>query len=287
MTFLVFAIVASTMNHLLFKAFSRFGIDLLSAIVVNYFVCVIIGYGTSSASVLPGSIFTQNWYPYSLVQGGLFAACFFLIGRTTEKQGVAVASLATRLSVAVPTFAAFLMYDDVISAPKIVGILIALTALYLSSAMPSQSAQPPGAKTLLPLILFAAFGVHSTLIKFVQANYLGNTSYHAYVMAAFFSAFMLSGSVLAWRFLKKKQSFHWKDLVSGIALGCANYGAVYFLIRVLGVPGWQSSRIFPTLSVSIVLLSSFGAWAFFNERYQRRMVAALAAGVGAIVLVNL
>jgi len=287
MTFLVFAIVSSTFNHLLFKAFARLRIDLLSAIVANYAACVVIGYSSSNESVSQSSIFVQDWYPFSVIHGGIFVACLFLIGRTTEKQGVAVASLATRLSVAIPTFTAFLLYDDLVTASKITGILAALLALYLSCVDPTRSVHPLRAESMLPLTLFAAFAAHSTLIKFVQEHFLGSTSYHVYVISAFLSAFLISGSVLAWRLFMKQQACRWRDLVSGLVLGCANYGSVYFLIRALSVPGWQSSQLFPTVSIAVLSLSSLGAWAIFNERLHRRVLGALAIGAGSIVLVNL
>ena len=76
-------------------------------------------------------------------------------------------------------------------------------------------------------------------------------------------------------------------MVAGLSLGCANYGSVYFLIRTLGVPGWQSSQIFPTVSIAVVGFSSLGAWAFFKERFHRGMIAAMVFGALSIVLVNL
>lgn len=287
MTFLVLAIACSTLNHLLFKTFARIRIDLLSAIVANFAACVAIGYGSSIASVFRSSILAQRWYPFSMLQGSVFVACLFLLGRTTEKQGVAVASLATRLSVAIPTVAAFLLYGDLVTASKIIGILVALLALYLSCADPTRSAHPLRVESILPLGLFGVFGVYSALLKFVQERFLASTSYHAYVMSSFLVAFLMSGSILAWRLFKAQQVCRWKDLLWGLALGCTNYGSVYFLIRALGVPGWQSSQLFPTVSIAVVSLTSFGAWAFFNERFHRRMLVALAIGVGSIVLINL
>ncbi len=284
MTFLILAIVCSTCNHLLFKAFSRFRIDLLTALVANYAVCVAIGHGSSLGSGSQDSIFAQDWFAWSVVQGGLLVGSFFLIGRTTEKQGVAVASLATRLAVAIPTVMAFLLYDDRLTAAKIAGILAGLGALYLSCG---ESAKSGHSANLLPWALFAAFGGYSTLIKFVQARFLSSASYHAYVMSAFFSAFLISGSVLVWLLLRNRQSCGWRDLISGLVLGCTNYGAVYCLIRALSVGGWQSSELFPTISIAVVGLSSLSAWAFFDERLGMRMLGALAIGAGAIVLINL
>ena len=287
MLFLIFAIGFSTFNHLMFKAFARWRIDLLSAIVINYVVCVAIGYGSSMASISISSIFGQNWYPFSVVQGGLLVACLFLIGWTTARQGVSIASLATRLSVAIPTAIAFFLYDDAVTTLKIIGILAALIALYLSGVEDSETTVELRAINLLPFILFVGFGVHSALIKFVQARLLDSTSYHAYVMASFLAALLISGLVLARRILKRQYRVRWQDLTAGLVLGCTNYGAVYCLLRALSVPGWQSSQLFPTISIAVVSLSSIGAWVVFNERLQRRMVGALIIGVASIVLVNL
>jgi drug/metabolite transporter (DMT)-like permease len=284
MIFLILAVVSSTCNHLLFKAFARLRVDLLNAIVVNFGVCVIIGYSSSFESF---SIFSQDWYSFSIIQGSLFVVCLLLMGRTTANQGVAVASLATRLSVAIPTVMAFLLYDDLATTAKIIGILAALLALYLSSGDSTGSLDPLRTKSMLPLALFAVFGLYSTWLKFVQARYLGPGTYHTYVMASFLAAFLISGAVLGWRLFRKQQTCKLKDLGWGLVLGCTNYGSVYFLVRTLGVPRWQSSQIFPTVSIAVVGLSSLGAWAFFQERFDRRMLLALGIGVGSIVLVNL
>jgi drug/metabolite transporter (DMT)-like permease len=287
MQFLIFAIAFSTLNHMLFRAFARRRIDLLSAIVVNYVVCVAIGYGSLVDSISWRSMFGLDWYPFSVVQGAMLVVCFYLIGLTTKKQGVAVASLASRLSVAIPTVLAFLLYKDTVTSLKVAGILAAIVALYLIGVENTGKTERLQAVKILPITLFVLFGLHSSLIKFVQAQYLDNASYHAYVMSAFFSALLISGAGLVWRICRKQYAGKWKDLISGLLLGCTNYGAVYFLIRTLGVPGWQSSQLFPTISIAVVCLSSIGARVVFNERLHRRVLRAIVIGVGAIILVNL
>ena len=272
---------------MLFKAFARWRIDLLSAIVVNYVVCVAIGYGSSMDSITWRSMFVMDWYPFSVVQGAMLVVCFYLIGLTTKKQGVAVASLASRLSVAIPTVLAFFLYHDSATIVNITGILAALISLYLIGVDNAGTTDRLQAVKILPITLFILFGVHSSLIKFVQAHYLDNTSYHAYVMSAFFAALLISAGSLAWKIFKNQYTTNWKDLIAGLVLGCTNYGAVYFLVRTLSVPGWQSSQLFPTISIAVVSLSSIGARIVFHERLHRRVLGAIVIGVGSILLVNL
>jgi drug/metabolite transporter (DMT)-like permease len=287
MVFLVLAAVSSTLNHLIFKACARFKVDLLSAIVVNYAVCILIGTGASIEHLSVSSIFGQSWFPFSVIQGGVFVVCFFLMGRTTEVQGVVIASLASRLAVAIPTVMAFLLFGDPVTLAKAIGILTALAALYLSGGNTLATANPYRTAALLPIALFVAFGTHSTLLKVAQAHFLGSTSTHTYVMAAFVSAFLLGAAALIRRQLKSPQEFRWRDLILGLVLGCSNYGSIYFLIRALAVPGWQSSQLFPTLSIAVLCLSALGAWACFKESIRRRMLGAMALGTTAIVLVYL
>jgi len=284
MIYLILAVVASTFNHLQFKAYAVYRIDLLSAIVVNYAVCMLIGFGSSIGSGLNLSILTQDWFPFSILQGGLLAACLFLMGHTTAKHGVPTASIATRMSVTIPTIAAFFLYGDLITAAKVLGITATGYALYLSCTDKGKDSLKT--MSILPVTLFLFFGAYSSLLKFVQDRFLGDTSYHTYVMAAFAWAFLISGSVLTWRWLKGQQDRRWQGFVAGLILGCTNYSAVYFLIRALSVPGGQSSQLFPTMSISIVGLSSIGALVFFKERPGLRMLGALLIGACAIVLVN-
>lgn len=291
MTFLLLAISCSSFNHLLFKALARFRIDLLSVVTVNYVVCIVIGYNSLAETAFETSIFAQPWYPFSIVQGAIFMICLLLIGRTTEKHGVAVASVSARLSVVLPTVAAFFLYSEPVTALKLTGISAALLALYLSGVSPQKSSKGSSHRlrtiSMLPIVLFISFGTLSTLIKYVQESYLDSVSYHTYVMSSFAWAFIFSGLILGRQLRKNRKIFRWKELACGITLGCVNYGAIYFLVRALSVPGWQSSQLFPTISISVVVLSSFGAWVIFKERPHRQMIAAIAIGAIAIILINL
>ena len=92
MTYLILAIFCSTGNHLLFKSFSRYKVHLLGAVVTNYMVCVLIGLGSSYHFIMNQSPLGQVWMPFAVIQGILLVGCLFLIGWTTTKNGVSVAS---------------------------------------------------------------------------------------------------------------------------------------------------------------------------------------------------
>lgn len=287
MGYLLFAIGCSTANHLIFKAIANLRIQLHTAIAVNYATCVAIGWAASSKEDIIASVFRQPWYFFSLAQGLLLFTCFILIGKTTRHHGVAAAGLASRLAVAIPTVAAFFLYKDTTGIAKSAGICMAFTALFLS-CLPTDDTRLGLAPRfrLLPVWLFLCFGAHSTLLKLVQDRFLGGSSYHAYVMASFLAAFAAAAISSVYQLYQKQSKLKAMDVAAGIGLGCVNYGAVYFLIRVLGASGWQSSRIFPTISIAVVVFSTLCSYLLFNEKISRNMFGAMGLGIAAIVLIN-
>lgn len=287
MIFLALAILSSTVNHLLFKTFTRLKIDLLTVIVVNYGVCIIIGTLSSSIKFSTDSPFVQAWLPFAIIQGLIFIGCLFILGKTTATQGVSVATLATRLSVVVPVVAAFFLYNDVMTLYKCLGILATLLSLTLSSGTLNEDESSGKYFRFLPVALFIVFGLHSTLLKFVQDRFLDASSYHAYLVTAFASAFLIGAVVLGLRYFRARNTISPANLMCGLSLGCTNYGSIYFLIKALGHPGWQSSVIFPTVSIAVVLFSSIGAWILFHERFRGRLIGALTLGIISIILLNL
>ncbi len=287
MIFLCLSILCSTLNHLIFKAFQRLDVIVLPALVTNYLVCVLVGYLSMAAGDSGMEAQGMPLIALAGVQGGLLIGSFFLLSLTTRKNGVGVTALATRLAVVIPTTAAFFLYGDAANPLKLVGIAVALFALYLSS-VEKRPAGPVsrGGLQILPLALFAAFGINLLLAKYVQAYHLLRVSYHEYLVAAFGFAFLAGLTVLGYRTVLRGDRFGVRDLAAGVLLGVNNYGSLYFLFRTLGRPGWESSVVFPTISASVVMMSFIGARLLFRETVSRRRVAALCAGVFAIVLIN-
>jgi len=288
MKFLILAVVFSTLNHLLFKAFSRLNITLLTAVCLNYAVCVCIGCVSSGMSRGGINPTEQAWFPISVVQGILLFFSFLLMGRTTYRCGVSIASLATRLSIAIPTIAAFFLYADTIGISKMAGIAAALAALFLSATTPSSDIDVSSLPhPFLPVSLFVVFGIHSALLKYVQARFLTGYDYHSYIMASFWFAFLASVFFVCFQIMQKKLALKREDIFAGILLGTANYGSVYCLIKTLAVPGWQSSQIFPTISILVVALSTLLARIAFREKIHNKVAAALIIGAAGIIFVNL
>jgi len=285
MIYLLLAIFGSGVIPVIFRAFDKFGINLFWAIPVNYVTCVLVGSFLTGDSGGVVSVTAKPWLWLAAVQGILLAVNFYLLAQTAQRAGVALAALASRLSVAIPSLLAFALYGDSLTAIKLAGLLTALMALYLCTA-PEKGAGGSRLFQLLPLLVFATFGVYFTILKYLQTYYLDDSSYHSYVMSAFVFAFLSSIVIGAAKSVFSLADFRVKHISAGIFLGVINYVAVYTLLQVLALKGWQSSQLFPIYSVGVVAVSAVLAVLLFRERISKQKTIGLALGSVAVALLN-
>lgn len=287
MVFLLLAILCSASLPLLFRAFDDWRVNLFWAIPANYFVCVVVGAIFAPTPPKAFDLLSRSWFFLATLQGFVLAVNFYLLAYTAQRAGVSVAVLASRLSVAIPVMLAFLLYGDSLNTMKIVGLVTALGSLYLCTATGQDfGVKHPRLRRVLPVTVFFMFGCHFSLLKFAQAHYLDNSSYHSYVTLSFLFALATSVAVGLMRIFSTKVGGRANDLIAGGLLGLINYGAIYYLIKVLSLEGWQSSQLFPIYSVGVVSLSSLLAMILFKERLSEAKKLGLFAGLLAVALLN-
>lgn len=287
MIYLLLAILGSGVIPVVFRAFETWRVNLFWAIPINYVTCVLIGSSLAEDSFTVFSMTAQPWISFAALQGILLAVNFFLLAHTAQRAGVAIAALASRLSVAIPSILAFVLYGDSLTPTKIAGLLAALLALYLCTA-PDRSG--PGLTSrlfqLLPILVFATFGVYFTILKYLQTHYLDASSYHSYVMSGFLFAFVASLAIGFSKGVIVAAEFRARHLMAGFGLGLINYIAVYSLLQVLALKGWQSSQLYPIYSVGVVAVSTVLAFICFRESLSRQKALGLAVGFVAVALLN-
>jgi drug/metabolite transporter (DMT)-like permease len=287
MIYLVLAIFGSGVIPVIFRAFDKLGVNLFWAIPANYVTCVLIGSVWAGDMPNTARLAGQPWIAFAAVQGILLAVNFYLLAYTAQRAGVAVAALASRLSVAIPSLLAFVLYGDSLTMVKIAGLGAALLALYLCTA-PEKNAGGSTARLfqLMPILVFMTFGVYFSILKYLQAHYLDAWSYHTYVMCGFIFAFISSIVIGISRGVFASSGFRVRHILAGVLLGGINYVAVYALLEVLALKGWESSQLFPIYSVGVVSVSALLAMLAFRERLSRQRTMGLAAGLIAVALLN-
>ena len=287
MIYLLLAILGSGLIPVLFRGFADWRINVFWAIPINYLTCVIAGSIWGGHPLALSTLASKPWLWLAMLQGGILAINFFLLAYTAKRVGVSVAALASRLSVAIPSILAFLFYGDSFNAMKLTGLAAALLSLYLCTASTERDAvsRPLGLK-LLPLLVFLTFGCYFIVIKYAQAHYLSEASFHDYVMAGFLFGFLTALAICSARRLLVLKQFRPVHVAAGLILGVVNYVAVYTLIKALALEGWESSQLYPMYSVGVVAVSTGLAMLLFNEKLSNIRKVGLAVGVIAVALLN-
>src|ERR671918_2575636 len=158
MLFLFLAIFGSGVIPVIFRAFDGWRVSLFWAIPANYITCVLVGNFLAGNSLDITGLISQSWIWFAVIQGILLAVNFFLLAHTAQRAGVSVAALASRLSVAIPSLLAFLIYGDSLNLVKIVGLTAALLSLYLCT-VPGSHLFIAGSRShrIFPLLVFLTF----------------------------------------------------------------------------------------------------------------------------------
>ncbi len=281
---ILLSVICSTWLALLFKLFGNYKVQTFQAIVVNYIVCVICG------SILDGtlpstSVVSTSWFPVAAILGVLFISGFFAIGMTVKYFGVTVGSVVSKMSIALSVTAAFFLFGEQATALKILGILIAIAAVFLVSKKDEKITFNKNL-LLIPAYVFLCSGIIEILINYAQLSLLQESEFNLFNISLFGIAGLIGFVILAGGLISGKLSFTLRDLIGGILLGIPNYFSIYFLLKALAMPDWNSSMVYPIVNVSIISLSALLAWMFLNEKISRLNTIGIGLSLLAIFLIT-
>src|SRR4029078_13627564 len=132
---LVLSIVLSSWLILSFKYVERFNISRLQAIVFNYISCVITGCIFIGKIPSPAVSINNPAFKWPVIMGLFFITLFNVTGYTAQKVSVAVASVASKLSLVIPFVFSILLYNEKAGFFKIAAIVLALAGVYCTVAV--------------------------------------------------------------------------------------------------------------------------------------------------------
>lgn len=285
MIFLLLSILFSTGLFVIFKYFGIYKIDVLKAIFVNYIVAFSMGFFFAERQIPISEIYVQPWFSGALFLGALFVSIFFVMAMTAQKNGVSVTSIAGKMSVVVPVFFGILLYNESVTFLKIVGIIMALIAVYLSSVKEEKSEK--NGTLLLPILLFIGSGTIDTLLKYIQENYVADEDVSIFSGSLFGIAGVFAFLILVIKTIKKRESFGYKNIIAGIILGVPNYYSIIFLIKALQNKNFESSTLFTINNVAIVVVSTLVGLFFFKEKFSIKNKIGVAMAILGIILVTI
>ena len=291
MIYLIGSILFSSYLTLSFIVLQRLKINTLQAIVFNYVACVCTGALVNGSFPVNRESMNTPWFVWALVMGGMFISIFNVIAFTTQKLGVAIASVANKLSLVIPFVFSIYLYNESATVLKITGIAVALAAVILT-CYPSQkyNDQPKKIKQLLfllPVVLFISSGLLDTLIVYVKNNYFNNPAgnFNDFLITAFSVAGSIGLILLGIQIATGRQQFSGKALLAGMIIGMPNYFSIWCLGKVITTYQGNSSAIIPVNNMGIVLFSAVPAWAIFKEKLTLINWIGIVLAVAAIALI--
>ncbi|MEZ4904147.1 MAG: EamA family transporter [Spirosomataceae bacterium] len=293
MVHFILAVVFTVSLYLMMCAFPKYHVNTLHAVVFNYYTCVAMGLLLiPNANAYFNRDWTTNATILTLALGIMFVIVFVLIGQTTTKVGVTVASLAGNMSLVIPVlFGLFIFKNNNkdFTFLNYLGLVMALVALALSTIKKEkggEDAPKVGWVLFLPVLLFLGSGTNNTLINYVSATFYQSNE------SALFTAIACTGAILAgtlflvFRIIATKETITWRSVLGGLLLGIPNFSSFYFLLKALQDFGNSAAFVFPIYNILSMLASSLMAWILFRETLQPLNKLGLALAILAIYLIS-
>jgi len=285
MFYLIATILLNTVLSVIFKLMPRYKVDVLQAIVVNYWVCVVTGslfigyFPINSAGV------QQPWFPWALLTGACFIMIFNLIGYRTRVDGITTTTIANKLSLVIPVLLAIVLYKEKATGAEIAGIVLAFPAVYLTSRAKEQNTGRSPSLVWLA-VLFIGSGLLDALVNYVQHTHLPTADVQSlFTIYTFAAAGCIGVVVVTVLVVLKRIQLNVQSLVAGICLGVPNYFSIYYFIRLLHSGFLQSSAAIPVNNIGVLVCSSLAALLLFRERVTLLRFIGLVLSVTAILLI--
>lgn len=298
MVYLLLNALSSVFIFVAFKAFDLYKVDTLQAIAVNYAACVLTGAAFVMAGENAEAIYdvpwSKGWFGVSLAVGAAFIVTFYLMARTTQLVGMSVASVAAKISMAVPVLANLLLFPQAgaekFDLVKGVGIGFALAAVVLVTLKGKEKQAAERAvklgplQLLFPVFVFVNTGALDTTLNYANARLIPAEDEAVFPLYVFGVAFLLGSAYAAWEIRSGKRRFAWKNVWAGVALGVPNYFSIYFLLKALSAFDNAGALVYPALNILVILGSTAFSVGFFGERLYRSNALGILLAVAAIGL---
>lgn len=268
----------STINFALFKWFDQLGIRTFQAIVANYFVCIFLGIFLAPTHEITNIL---GELPIAMVIGLIYILLFWLIGRASQKIGIAATVTAAKVSMILPVLFGLYFFGESGSQYKTLAIVLAFPAVILSSQRKSQLSF--GIENyLLPLTIFLGSGCADILLAYTQKNLLQSNQQAAFLVLLFGTSAAIGAITLGYAHYKRIDKVHPISLAAGIVLGAFNFVSVYALMQAL--KAIQSSTLFPLNNLTTILLSTSLAVFVFKEKLEKLQILGLIIALTSLIL---
>ena len=290
MIYLILAILFSTGIFVAMRLFERFKLDNHQALMWNYVFAAGTGFLMCKQFDTLPQLVAEPWFGLSLITGFWFIFTYLLMTASTQRSGVTVTSLSSKLSVVLPTLAGVVLFHERLNFVATCGIVLALVALVLvvgkkGDAMNRVSTNGKGwLINLLPVFIFFGTGTGDILMKLTEQQ---NSADDMSFMIAFiyFIALLFGIIIVVYELIRGKSKWQWKSALGGIGLGVINFFSTYCVYHAMRC--FDNVVLFPVYNIGVVCLTALIGWLLFKEKLTWRNYLGLAIAIIAVILITL
>lgn len=279
MALVILAALCVAAFAVIFRFFERFEVPLFPAIAVNYtvaFCCGLVLHPPWRA----GDI-SLLWWPSALL-GVLFVTIFSLTGRSAQHAGAARTTIAGRMSLVLTVLGMVLLFHETITTLVIIGVLVALLGLVLSTAEDDRGTDRRSWR--YPLIIFLGSGAADIGVSAAQRVRTTSLNEAAFTTMCFGGAALVSAVVMLAR--GQHAALHdRRTWIGGAVLGTVNHASLLFLVLALGEGSLPASSIFPLMNIAAIVFATVAGIALFRERLSVRQWIGIACCIAALILI--
>ncbi len=278
---LILSIASSTVIFVIFKLFKKYSIDTFQAIVINYFTAAILGFSLYGHQWDNAALEDVRWMKFAVLAALLFIGLFFIMGKSSQLNGVASTSVAVKMSMAVSLLFMVYMYSEEVGFLKITGIMLAFIGVFLVSTSSKASNGKKGAAWML-LLLFLGSGILDSTLNYVLKHELGVLTSSLFSAIGLGLAGVLGFLILMIRVIQGNEQIKIRNVFAGVILGIPNYFSIYLLLLSYKSTGWQDSTVLAITNVSVVLGSAIIGFIAFKEDSNTKKIIGLISAILAI-----
>jgi drug/metabolite transporter (DMT)-like permease len=282
MIWLAAAIISSGLLFIIFRLFKKWNIHTFQAIVINYAVACGLGivYNPNKQAVELSVVFSAAWLPAAIILGSMFIGVFYLMALSSQRAGLSVTSVATKMSLVIPLLAGIFLYDETLSATQWAGVVIAIPAILLTMYTGEKTVLQ---KIYLPVSIFIFSGIIDTVVAYSQNQLVPSSDFAIFSALLFFIAASW-GIIFYLIFIRSKIEF--KNIAGGILLGIPNFFSIYCLLQAMQTQTLSTGATVAANNIGVVAFSALAGIFFMGEKSGIKNLAGILLAIASIALIS-
>ncbi|MDD2635063.1 MAG: hypothetical protein PHW82_06145 [Bacteroidales bacterium] len=287
MLLLILSILSSVGIFVIFKFIDKYKLPLINVIIINYIIAASLGF-IINGNFPVKEIVQSNWIMPAILIGVIFIVLFFVVGKSSQKAGISITTVASKMSVVIPMVFAIIAYNESAGILKIAAIMIAVVAVALSVYVkPLKNTKTSFLAVVLPIILFIGMGVNNSLLIYSKENYVTAEMSSIFTSTTFAIA-LLAGIIVVLLHPSSIKGFaKLKTWIFGLLLGTANFGSVFFIFLALNTNIFPNSITYGIVDVGIVITTVLIGTMLFKEKLTKLNVFGVSLSIITIILMTL